>query len=127
MASRLLALARPLRRAGAARRAGFARSYAANVATVADERVPQVDHPGAAQQFVHPRILAAPETKVGLSPRARAVGGALASLAARGVVSRARHPHPPPRRDRGDAAAPRRGGLRLPSLALRDPARPALA
>ena len=73
MASRLLALAGPLRRAGnRAALQAFARPYAANVATVADEDSFLKWTTPEPQQFVHQGILAAPETKVRLSPPARA-------------------------------------------------------
>ena len=69
MASRLLALAGPLRRAGnRAALQAFARPYAANVATVADEDSFLKWTTPEPQQFVHQGILAAPETKVRLSP-----------------------------------------------------------
>ena len=64
MASRLLALAGPLRRAGnRAALQAFARPYAANVATVADEDSFLKWTTPEPQQFVHQGILAAPETK----------------------------------------------------------------
>ena len=103
MASRLLALAGPLRRAGnRAALQAFARPYAANVATVADEDSFLKWTTPEPQQFVHQGILAAPETKVRLSPpRARAVARAR-SRPARGArrASRARHPTPSPARSR---------------------------
>ena len=103
MASRLLALAGPLRRAGnRAALQAFARPYAANVATVADEDSFLKWTTPEPQQFVHQGILAAPETKVRLSPpraRARSLERARVPLAARGGPL-ARVTPPPPRRDR---------------------------
>ena len=122
MASRLLALAGPLRRAGnRAALQAFARPYAANVATVADEDSFLKWTTPEPQQFVHQGILAAPETKVRLSPppRARGRSSALASHSRRAAGLARAAPPPPPGAIAATPPAPPGAEKTLPSLALR--------